>query len=279
MPGEEALIGAGLDLAGNVAGYALSQEDRKRQRDMLAKMLEDWDMQVPELQNVQGQQLGPSGLASYNSDPELLAAQRQALQGMLRAGNGELSLEDRAAMEEAGNNQRQASEGARSRIMSDLQARGVGRSGLGAATAMQASAQGSEQAHRAQRDAMAAAQRRGLESLSRAGSMAGQAREQDFGEASRKAQAADQIAQWNASSRDRANYHNAGNPERQFAMQSQLARGRSGAREAVAGGYGASADATQRMFSGSGNAAGRAVRGYGRSQDLEKDPYGGYGGY
>lgn len=136
-----------------------------------------------------------SHFAGVSTDPATRQAQLQALQEMgALAHSGGNDAQSQAAMFDA-NSQAGAQERAqRGAIMQNMSARGMGGSGAELAGLLAAQQGGADRSHAGGVQAAADSRRRSLEALGQLGSMAGQLRGQDWGEAAGKAGALDQFS-------------------------------------------------------------------------------------
>lgn len=143
-----------------------------------------------------------SSLTSYSADPRLRDAQLAALGQLERIGSeGGLTIEDRAALQEANMLQDSRSRGAREAILQNMAARGL--SGSGQELLAQLSGQ-QDQAQQASLMALqqgALGRQRALEAIMGAGQLGGQMEDQRFGQARAKAEAQDIINRFNTANR------------------------------------------------------------------------------
>jgi hypothetical protein len=142
-------------------------------------------------------------------------------------------------------------------ILQEMQSRGLGGSGLEWSLKQQAGQAASDRMAGAGFDAAAEGRRQALQSLQAFGGMAGRMRDQDFGEKSDRARAADEIDRFNEASR-------AGAVQQGFQNQMGLATGRSNAANQAANVYRGQAAQTQQQFGNYGSAVGSAAGAYGQ---------------
>lgn len=246
-------IAAMAPIVADLIGRALGSGDR----DKAMRLLEDAAAQfgpgildAPELKSLMPH-LGASRFETARADPEAMEAQKLALREMQRMGNPD-NLEFRGAMnaaELAANQQAGAQQGA---IQQQMQARGMGGSGVDFAMRQQAGQNAANRASVAGFDAAKEGRRQALDAMKGAGSLAGQIRGQSWGEESDRASAADSIARFNEAGRMDAY-------QQDFSNRMGLARARGGAAQDMAGAYQQRAGDTQQQFSGYGQTAGAGV--------------------
>lgn len=178
--------------------------------DLQTPNMQDLQLQLEEMvlqgtlspEQAQTIMLDPSAMGGITLDPALKQAQMDALLGLQDISeSGGMTSMDRANMSRISNEEDAKARGAREAIMQNMQARGMGGSGMEILSQFQ-NAQESA-ARRSARDTEVAgmAQQRALEALMQGGSMAGNIRNQDFSEQAQKAQAQDAISRFNAQNR------------------------------------------------------------------------------
>lgn len=257
-------VGPAVQAGAGLLGEGLSAGDKAKQRALLERLLaEIQGMKVPELPTVQAEEMGPSSLESYQSDPSLVAAQRGVLARLkaMEEGGG-FGIEDKADLARIGNQVAEQQKVAQSGLRNALARRGALGSGEDYASQMGMAQHANQQANQAGLDQSAMALRRRMQALTQQGSLAGDIRSQEFNEADRKAQAHDAIERYNASARTGANSHNAGLPGQRFDMGLQKAGYAATAANGVASNYGQGADDTRKLWAGLGRAGSEAARGF-----------------
>lgn len=151
----------------------------------------------------------PSSLESYSSDPRLKEAQMRSLDYLQNVGNqGGMTAMDRSQLNAIQNQNAIQARGAREATAQRMAQRGMGGSGMQAVQDMIADQGAATANYLGGTDVAANAQRRALEAMSQAGTLGGQIRSQDFGEAEKKAAAADAINRFNVQNRNVANAAN-----------------------------------------------------------------------
>lgn len=255
-------LGAAANAGAGAIGSAAAGSDRDRQRALIDSILKDYsDLDVPELERINPEQMGPSAMEGVQTDPRLRQEQLSVLEKLGNLSQNGNDAESKAAMHQILSQVARQESAGRNAILNNMRARGV--SGSGAELAAQLSNQqaSAEQAQSAGLQQGAIAQRRMMDALLQRGQMSGQMRNQDFGENSAKAQARDAISRYNADSKSRAGYYNAGLAGQQYQMELQKLNGKAGAARGAAESAGQSASQTANTWAGVGNAANTAATG------------------
>lgn len=143
--------------------------------------------------------LGDSQLGGINLNPAYQQAEMGALDRLSDIGNsGGMTLADKAQQEKSLGSIDAEQRGRRGAILQDAQQRG----GYGSGTALAAQLMSQQEGAGAARDVglqtQATAEQRALDALSKAGSLGSQLRGEEYGEKAKAAEAADEIAKWNA---------------------------------------------------------------------------------
>lgn len=211
-------IGAAVGLGAGVVGYLVAKGHRDKAEEILKQAAARYgDISAPTLERVAAEVLGPSAYAQIQHDPVYQKAKLDALNrlgGVVQGGG--YDVQARAAENQALNKAARQSYAQQGAVLDSMAARGVGGSGaeIGALLAnAQANADRNAQVGL---DTAAAAQKRYLDSILAQGQLGGQYAAQDWQEKARAADAYDTIARWNADSRQRANYYNAGLAQQDF---------------------------------------------------------------
>lgn len=174
-------------------------------------------LQTPELmgqytpEQLQAMELGVSAMEGVKADQGAIDAQKQALEGISEVAEGGYSEADKATAREV---QRTVSQDAQARqkaILNSMAQRGVLGSGMELAAQLQSQQQSADQMSRAGDNLTQQAQARALAALGQQGSLAGQLRQQSFGEQSDVARARDAINQFNTQNRQSVTNQNVGN--------------------------------------------------------------------
>lgn len=195
-------IGFLAPIIADLIGRALGSGDKEEAERLLQSAVDQFGpdiLKAPSIADLTPH-LGPSAVESVYADPAAVAAQREALQELQRASRPD-NLEFRAAANEAeqfANQQAGAQQGA---IRQQMQARGMGGSGVDFALQQQA---GQDAANRAASHGFGAAmegRRQALRSLQDYGNLAGTMRGQSFGEGVTRGRARDEVARLNEAGR------------------------------------------------------------------------------
>lgn len=153
---------------------------------------------------------GPTELSHVNVDQNNLDAQKAALGSLQQRGQGQMSAQDQAALNQILSQVAQQNQGQRGAIQQNFAQRGMSGSGMNLAAQLQAqqaaATNASEQATRL------AAQRQALsqQSLLNAGQLGGQMAQQDYQRKAAAAQAQDLINQMNTRNQQQVQGYNVG---------------------------------------------------------------------
>lgn len=142
-------------------------------------------------------ELEDSLMQNISVDEALQQQQMDSLEGLGEIAEGGLTEGDKAAARDISRDVAQQDSARRQAILQNMAQRGVLGSGMELAAQLD-QAQDSADRQSQESDALIqSVQNRALQALQQSGNMAGQIRQQDFGEQSRIAQAQDAINQWN----------------------------------------------------------------------------------
>ena len=214
-----------------------------KQLELLGKQLADLQgIELPDLPEVQPEQLGESAVAGMRSDQDLRGKQLQAIAELQHIiDSGGLDLSDKVSLEEAlataQNNQRRARAG----VAGDLASRGGLDTGARLVMGLDAATAGANELRKTGMETAAMAQRRKLDAIRAASGMSGALREQDWRESETANRAKDLRDERNAAAREKAGYFNAGIPQQQFQNQVTKVTGQQGGVNQMAAGLGAAA--------------------------------------
>lgn len=125
------------------------------------------------------------------------------------ADSGGMDAEAKATLNDALSKARTQGQGERQYILDQMAARGIPTSLMGESAQLAEAGQEAEAASKAGVDAAGQAEQRALEALSESAGLGGQIQSEQFGEAAKKADAANAIAQWNAQNQTSINEANA----------------------------------------------------------------------
>lgn len=254
-----ALIGLGAQAGLGVLGEILAGMDEAEAERLIAQATDQYgEIDIPTLEALVAEQLGPSAMTGVQTDPAFAAAQREALNELMSlARSGGLRLEDKAALNEALGQAARTESAGRRRIAEELAARGVGGSGAELLMQLQGNQQTAQRAADTGLRVAGDAQRRALDAMLAGGRLAGDIRGQEFGEKSRVAQAQDEIARFNAAGRERAALANRQMQQQSFANRLALADRRAAGFRDRASMKRDAARGKRMMFGGFGAAASR----------------------
>jgi hypothetical protein len=164
----------------------------------------------------------PSAFTKIVTDAGQKAAQNKALSQLEQIGDqGGLRLQDKAALQDAMLKSQVAERSNRQGIASDMARRGLSGSGFDVASQLEGQQGVADQNSNSSLKIAADAQQRALDSIEKAGGLATQYRNQDFGEQAQKASAADKINAFNTANLRDVNAANVGLQNQ--AQQSNLA--------------------------------------------------------
>lgn len=150
---------------------------------------------TPELE--QAIEQASSQLAQIEVDPTIKQAQMNALSQLQQRARTGLSPEDIAAINDVRRRSAEDSEAKRQQILQSMQERGMDNSGAALIAQLQAAQSESNQASQQADELAAQASRNALQALTNVGNLSGSMRSADFGEASTRAKAADELSRFN----------------------------------------------------------------------------------
>jgi hypothetical protein len=188
-------VSAGSSILANKAKNSSEEEARAI---LQAAQDEFGKVDIPTLEQLAADQLGPSALEGYTPDPKLQQAQLRALDKLQEVGDGGMTMQDQAVLNAAMGKVARTEGAGRNAIKGDMEARGTLGSGAELAMSMANNQAASERAHQTGLDVAGRAQQRALEAIMQRGGLAGQMRGQNFSEQERIAAAKDAIAKFNA---------------------------------------------------------------------------------
>lgn len=265
---------AGLSMVGEV----MAQQTKEKQRQLLQKALDEFGkIDLPSLQKVMAEEQGPSAMAGISSDPESIRAQHEALDALKNVSDsGGLTLTDRANLNRVRNQTAMSANAGRARITEDMASRGMMDSGASLAAQLAGNEGAANRASQEDMDIAGQATHRALDAITQRGTMAGQVRGQDFSEKSRKAEAADLIARYNAEARSKAQYHNAGLPQQDYENKLRKAQGQATGTAPLSNFYGDQATDQRGFYAGLGKTANDASKQFGQDSLSGQPQQGGY---
>lgn len=162
-------------------------------------------------------------MAGVSTDPRLKDAQMAALNKMQEVGQGGLTMQDMAMLDNIRRQTAIAEQGKQQQILQDMQQRGMGGSGAELAARLSSSQNAANRAGAEGLQVGAMASQRALEAIMNSGQLGGQMRSQDFNEQSEKAKSQDIINQFNARNRQAVISRNVGaqNASQEFNLRNK----------------------------------------------------------
>lgn len=216
---------------GTVVGDILTLGVRARKRNKKAKKERAEARAMIEQNTALAQQmldrdLGQTAFTGMQADPEMVAAQRQALTRMQDTAREGYTDVDRQAMQQQLHDVARYEQAQRQSLAADARARGVSGSGLDLMSQMAAQQAGADRAMATGTDMALAGRDRAYAANADAAAQAGAMRGQDWGERSQVAGAQDQYGQWRVGqqSQDAAALMNARGGHAQVLNDSALQR-------------------------------------------------------
>lgn len=217
------LLGAGAAAApvvGELAGYAFGGGDRDKAESLMDQAQQEYGgINAPTVPETDAH-LDPSAMQAVGTDPRLEAAQMQALEQLQHMGmEGSNNLTFRAGMDAATRATNREANARDAALQEELGAKGMGNSGVAYALRQRAGQDANDRIAAGGFQSALAGRQAALQALQAGAGLAGDVRNQQFGERSRRAEAADEIARWNAG-------HLADARQQRFGNQMQLATAR-----------------------------------------------------
>jgi hypothetical protein len=209
------LLGDILGAAGGVTGAVIAGGQSRRNREAAETNLQDAldainQLRIPDVEKMKlrAELLDKSALEGISEDPRLRLAQMQALEQLGQISETGYSDADRAGLSLALEQQAQADRAQREALLSNYRQRGLAGSGLEMQANLLANQGGATNRSQLARQQAVQGQQNRMAALNQMGSLGGAIRGQDYGIAADRAQAADRIAQFNASQRAATNAAN-----------------------------------------------------------------------
>lgn len=231
--------GALIEFFMNVLGQSKADAERNAALQLRQEGLRDWtNIATPELSALDLQQQDGSEYGGIQEDPRLRQYQMQALEGLGEtvASKG-MTAEDAAAYNRARQAAGSIDSGLRGAAESQAAQRGMGGSTASLMSALSAGQAGVNRSSQMGTDAASDARQRYMQALNSLGDSSGQMRGQEYGIASRRAEAQDAINRFNTGMRWQNAMHNQGLSQQNFENQMGLAGGRSNAYNSTASAY------------------------------------------
>jgi hypothetical protein len=222
--------GAASGIAGGLISGNQAKKGAKQLAQEMAKNRELWDqlklpsieeqqiiLQNPDLmgeytpEQIQAMELNVSAMEGIRPDEQAVSEQRKALESISEVAEGGLTEADKAAARQVNREVSQQAQARQKAILNAMASRGTLGSGMELAAQLQGEQQSIDQASRAGDALTQQAQARALQAIGQQGSLAGQMRQQQYGEQSDLARARDAINQFNLQNRQRVSEANIGN--------------------------------------------------------------------
>lgn len=140
---------------------------------------------------------GPTSYEQISTDPRLAEAQMGALQSLQQMGEQGITDSDRAMLNQITRQAAKQNQAKQGQILQEMQARGVGGSGVELAARLRASQESTDRASQQADELAKMALERRLQSVAQAGTLGGNIRQQGFGEQEAIARARDVQNQFN----------------------------------------------------------------------------------
>lgn len=255
-------VGAGVNVAGGVIGYLLSMGDRDAAEALIKQSLDaTGNINLPALEKLVAQTVGPTEFAKIQSDPALKQAQMQALNKLQTVSDrGGFMAEDQAALNRITNTNARAANSRNANATEAMESRGIAGGGAEFAMRQANNASANDQDNQKGLDLAGMAQKRAMDAILARGNMAGDMRNQDYGEKARAAQAQDQINQYNAGAKSKVDSYNAGLSQQNYENEMGKLGAQNAARGNMANSYYNKAQATQQMVGGAASGAAKAIQ-------------------
>lgn len=223
------LLGAGISAAGGLVGGALGAGDRAAAREkqiqatsileeisaapdaarpLILEKYRQAGILTPDMEAYIS--AGPSAMEKVTTSGEGINAQKEALKQMLERSKTGMTATDRAALAQAQSQAATEQNAKQQQILQQFAQRGQGGAGAQLAAQLQAAQGGSNQASQNALDIMGRSQQQALQAAAQSGGLGAQLEGQQFGEASQKAQAADQMNRFNVQNQLAAQHSNVG---------------------------------------------------------------------
>jgi hypothetical protein len=252
--------GALIQAAVSIVGELLANGERGKAEALLSNMRAQFaNIPLPNLEEIEAQQLGPSALEGIRADPTIEGEQYEALGQIDDISQNGLASADRAALNRLANMTARRQSAGMANVKQDMAQRGLAGSGMQYGAQMQ-NVQDSNQrlSEEGQNVAGDAAQRR-MNAILAKGDLSGRMRGQQYSEKANAAKARDDIMKYNASMRDSTNRYNQGQRQTRFQNQMQKTGAIANPTNALAGFKVQQANDTRNAMAGYGAAAGSAV--------------------
>jgi hypothetical protein len=260
------LIAAGVAAAGGLLGQVLGNSSREQAEAIMQRVRDEFGRIDPaKVKEVAVEVLGPSALEGLENGEEM-GAMNDSLGRMGDAvKSGGMTLQDRAALNDALDEVGQQDRAQRSAITREYE--GTGSQGMLAKLVAQ---QGSSQrSHRAGTNAAGDAQRRYWQMVSQRSGLAGDI----YNKRAHTAETKDAISRWNATNRQDTQKYNNSLEQQRFDNDMRKQAGKAGMDHAAAARADATADRTQQTWSRVGEAGAQATGQYFEDEERKRRGY------
>lgn len=194
------IVSTAVNIGGSIISYFVQKGEDDKANKILDAARDEFGQIQPEMFDEAALRvLGPSEFSKIQTNPEFQKAQEESLARFkeLQEGGG-LNAEDKANLNRIRNETARRASSRSALLREEMQARGIGGSGAELALRQMEGQNEAELNSQAGLDVAAQAQKRYFDAVRERARMAGEMRDQDFNEQALKAQAADQIARFNA---------------------------------------------------------------------------------
>lgn len=259
------LIAAGIAAVGGVVGNILGNMGEAEAHRLIEQAMDaTGKIDVPALEALVAEEVGPTALEGIKTDPRTRDAQYEMLSRMKEMyDGGGMDLEDRANLNRITSQAGRAGRAGANAIQGQMDARGMGGSSASWLLQQKATQDAAQNANQQGLDVAAQAMRRRFEAMRERGNMAGNIRGQEYGEQANLARARDEVSRYNAGARRAAGEYRNQMKQQDFAnrmgkqgQMNQLAGARAGQASQQAAN-------TQNMWAGIGDSAQGAINDYG----------------
>lgn len=170
----------------------------------------DVQARLLEAQQANATDAGQSAMQGIALDPALRQQQMASMAALQDiASNGGMTAKDQANLSRIQTDNASADRGRRDAIQQGMASRGMGGSSMSLLAQLQSNQASTDRSAQQGLDVAGMAQQRALDAMAQSGTMAGGLRNQDFGEQSQKAQAADAINKFNVANKNQFAQYNA----------------------------------------------------------------------
>ncbi len=249
-----------LPIVGGIVGEILSAPDREEAERLRRRAMAMYNIELPELDELQAQQLGPSAMEGVRGDPRAKALRMGALERLSQMGQEGYTAQDRAAINDVLSEVGEAERGGREAIMRTLPA-GSGERTLALLSNQQA---GAQRANRQGLQVAANSRLQALQALSGQGQLAGAIDEAEFNQGAKRAGAKDAIAEFNARNRWDTQRANIGQQQQAWENKLGLTDRQAGMQQDAATAAERESERKRRMWGSMGGQAQQGVLGYGQ---------------